>query len=280
MAYQKKTRQTSTLTTRKKGCRLSTSSGYFDLEDVHLWRDYLRHPCHPLEECMQQWPQQPSRYRDLVGTCSVQVRKVVVEVLELISEGLGLGTAYFRDELCHNVTLSVNHYPPCLDPSLTLGVPKHCDPNFITILLQEDHVNGLQVFKDREWISMEPISGTSATSTSVDSIISNGKLKSAEHRAVASSSNSRTSAAFFIAPSDDCIVEPTELLLVQAIHNSINPFNVRTAEILKKRYRKQKKEERIRERIRLRKREKEMIVFFQYVISLFTKTAISRYKAF
>ncbi|TQD88590.1 hypothetical protein C1H46_025847 [Malus baccata] len=102
----------------KKSCRLSTSSGYFDLEDVHLWRDYLRHPCHPLEECMQQWPQQPSRYR-----------KVAMKVLELISEGLGLGTAYFRDELCHNVTLSVNHYPPCLDPSLTLDVPKHCDPN-------------------------------------------------------------------------------------------------------------------------------------------------------
>ena len=95
--------------------------------------------------------------RDLVGTCSALVRKVAMKVLELIS-GLGPGTAYFRDELCHNVTLSVNHYPPCLDPSLTLGVPKHCDPNLITILLQEDHVNGLQVFKDGEWISVEPIS--------------------------------------------------------------------------------------------------------------------------
>ncbi|CAN6688852.1 unnamed protein product [Malus baccata var. baccata] len=136
--------------------------------------------------------------RDLVGTCSAQVRKVAMEVSELISEGLGLGTTYFRDELCHNVTLSVNHYPPCLDPSLTLGVPKHCDPNLITILLQEDHVNGLQVFKDGEWISVEPISGTS-----VDSIISNGKLKSAEHQVVTSSSHSRTSAAFFIAHSDD-----------------------------------------------------------------------------
>ncbi|CAN6689030.1 unnamed protein product [Malus baccata var. baccata] len=56
----------------KKSCRHSTSSGYFDLEDVHLWRDYLRHPCHPLEECMQQWPQQPSRYRyqRYIDSCS------------------------------------------------------------------------------------------------------------------------------------------------------------------------------------------------------------------
>ncbi|CAN6553973.1 unnamed protein product [Malus baccata var. baccata] len=110
----------------KKSCMLSTSSGYFDLEDVRFWCDYLRLPCHPLEECLQQGPQQPR---------------------------LGLGTAYFRDELCHNATLSVNHYPPCLDPSLTLGMPKHCDPNLITILLQEDHVNGLQVFKYGEWIN-------------------------------------------------------------------------------------------------------------------------------
>ncbi|RXH87330.1 hypothetical protein DVH24_028830, partial [Malus domestica] len=36
----------------KKSCWLLTSSGYFDLEDVRLWRDYLRHPCQPLEECM------------------------------------------------------------------------------------------------------------------------------------------------------------------------------------------------------------------------------------
>ncbi|KAM1765076.1 hypothetical protein ACFX11_004247 [Malus domestica] len=44
-------------------------------------------------------------------------------------------------------------------------------------------------------------------------IISNGKLKSAEHRAVTSSSHSRTSAAFFTAHSDDCIVEPAGALI-------------------------------------------------------------------
>jgi len=41
-------------------------------------------------------------------------------------------------------------------------------------------------------------------------IISKGKLKSVEHRAVTNSSYSRTSAAFFIAPSDDCLIEPAQ----------------------------------------------------------------------
>ncbi|KAM1454659.1 hypothetical protein PS2_004114 [Malus domestica] len=209
----------------KKNCRFSTSSGYFDLEDVRFWRDYLRLPCHPLKECLQQGPQQPSRYRYLVGTCSAQVRKVAMKVLELISEGLGLGTEYFRDELCHNVTLTVNHYLPCLDPSLTLGMPKHCDPNLITILLQEGHVNGLQVFKDGEWISVEPISQALVVNIGHQlQIISNGKLKSAEHRAVTSSSHSRTSTAFFIAPSDDCIVEPAEALISASNPQHYKPF--------------------------------------------------------
>ncbi|KAM1421958.1 hypothetical protein ACFX2I_004146 [Malus domestica] len=110
---------------------------------------------------MQQWPQQPSRYRDLVGTCSAQVRKVAMKVLELIN-----------------------------------------------------HVNGLQVFKDREWISVEPISQALVVNIGHQlQIISNGKLKSAEHRAVTSSSHSRTSAAFFTAHSDDCIVEPAGALI-------------------------------------------------------------------
>jgi hypothetical protein len=39
-------------------------------------------------------------------------------------------------------------------------------------------------------------------------IISKGKIKSAEHRAVTNSNQTRTSAAFFIAPSDDCLIEP------------------------------------------------------------------------
>ncbi|KAM1244346.1 hypothetical protein ACFX1X_036149 [Malus domestica] len=209
----------------KKICRLFTSSGNYDWEDVHLWRDNLRHPCLPLEESMKHWPQQPSTYRELVGTCSSQVRKLALNILELISEGLGLGTGYFRDELLKNMLLFINHYPPCSDPSLTLGVSKHCDPNLITILLQEEHVNGLQVFKDGEWIGVKPLSDALVINIGYQlQIISNGKLKSAEHRAVTSSSNARTSAAFFIAPSDDCIVEPAGDLINASNPQLFRPF--------------------------------------------------------
>lgn len=69
--------------------------------------------------------------------------------MNLRSEGFGLNT--------RSMTLSVNHYPRFPYPNLTLGMRKHLDHNRITILVQ-DGVSGLQVFKDRQWISVEPSS--------------------------------------------------------------------------------------------------------------------------
>ncbi|KAM5552790.1 hypothetical protein ABKV19_025149 [Rosa sericea] len=121
-----------------KLCRLITSTGNYDRENVHLWRDALRHACHPLDKFIPLWPQQLLKYREHVGKCSTQVRKVALNILELISEGLGIEYGHFSDELSQETVLSVNYYPPCPDPCLTLGITKHCDPNLITILLQGD----------------------------------------------------------------------------------------------------------------------------------------------
>ncbi|KAL4341174.1 hypothetical protein GQ457_08G021010 [Hibiscus cannabinus] len=223
----------------KRPCRLYTSSPNYDRENVHLWRDNLRHPCHPLEECIKIWPQKPTRYRyynpalihdcsspflllsflsydlyrETVAAYSIEAKKLGLRILELISEGLGLSSGFFGDDLSESVILSVNHYPPCPDPSLTLGVPKHCDPNLLTILHQGD-IYGLQVFKDGEWIGVEPMHNAFVVNIGLQlQIISNNMLKSAEHRAVTNSKVARTTAAFFISPVDDCIIEPVKSLV-------------------------------------------------------------------
>jgi len=74
--------------------------------------------------------------------------------MNLIGEGLGLKCGYFDNDLTGSMILSVNHYPRCPEPSLTLGMSKHSDPNLITILMQDD-VSGLQVLKDGKWIALE-----------------------------------------------------------------------------------------------------------------------------
>lgn len=93
---------------------------------------------------------------EVIGTYSTEARKLGSSILELIAEGLGLESEYFNNQLSENLFMAINHYPPCPDPSLTLGLVKHCDHNLLTILLQGD-VNGLQVLKDGEWIGVEPI---------------------------------------------------------------------------------------------------------------------------
>ena len=87
---------------------------------------------------------------------AAKVRKLSLWVLDLICEGLGLESRYLREELSQVQLMAINHYPPCPDPSLTLGLPKHSDVNLITFLLQRES-HGLQVLKDGQWLAIEPL---------------------------------------------------------------------------------------------------------------------------
>ncbi|CAK7346421.1 unnamed protein product [Dovyalis caffra] len=201
-----------------KNCKLYPSSIINATEDVHLWRDNLKLNCHPLEKCILDWPEKPTRYRQVVGSYATEVTKLVPRILELICVGLGLESGYFEDKLGEVTSLSVNHYPPCPDPSLALGLTKHCDPNLITILLQDD-ICGLQIFKDNEWIGVEPVPNAFVVNIGYQlQILSNNKLKSVEHRAVTNSRTTRTSAAFFFNPRDGIMIEPAKALI-----NASNP---------------------------------------------------------
>ncbi|XP_062102416.1 hyoscyamine 6-dioxygenase-like [Humulus lupulus] len=183
-------------------------------EQTHYWRDALRHPCHPLEEHIQSWPQKPPQYREVMGPYSIEVWKVSLCLLDLISEGLGLEPNYFSHETegfkVH--VLSVNHYPACPDPSLTLGLPKHADVDILTILLQQ--MNGLQILKDGQWLAVEPLPNAFVVNIGHTlEIISNGELKSVEHRVVTNQKLGRTTISSFIFPSYSYQIEPAKVLI-------------------------------------------------------------------
>ncbi|GFZ13545.1 hypothetical protein Acr_23g0019300 [Actinidia rufa] len=175
-----------------QNCRLKSSVNY-DKEEVHFWRESFRHPCHPLEDYIHEWPQNPTRYREVFGSYSIEVRKLGLLLLDLICEGLGLEHGYFGGELSQGLLMSINHYPMCPDPSLVLGLPKHGDPYLLT-LLNQGHVG---------W----------ASSLERRTIISNGKLKSADHRVVPSSDVARTTVVTFINPFKDSLIEPAKSLV-------------------------------------------------------------------
>lgn len=92
-----------------------------------------------------------------MGKDAVEVRKLSMLLLELIRVRLGLESGFFkRDELNRVQLMALNRYPPCPDPSLTLGLPWHGDVNLITVLLQGP-VLGLQVLKDGRWLALQPL---------------------------------------------------------------------------------------------------------------------------
>ncbi|KAI3760170.1 hypothetical protein L1987_50561 [Smallanthus sonchifolius] len=196
-----------------KSCKLYTSGSNYANEEIHFWRDNLRHPCYPLDEWVHSWPEKPTNYREIVGKYSIEVRELSLRMLELIREGLGLKPGNFGEELTGGQLLSINHYPRCPDPGLTLGLPKHADPNLITVLSQGS-VYGLQIFKDDQWLGVEPLPHAFVVNIGHQlQIISNGKLRSAEHRAVTNSTKDRTTIVSFINPCQDTIIEPAKPMI-------------------------------------------------------------------
>ncbi|CAH2041883.1 unnamed protein product [Thlaspi arvense] len=97
--------------------------------------------------------------------------------------------------------LRINYYPPCPKPELVLGVTPHSDGSLLTIVLQLNQVDGLQIKKDGMWIPIRPLPSAFVVNVG-DSleILSNGIYKSIQHRAVVNSEKERISVAAFHSP--------------------------------------------------------------------------------
>ncbi|KAL7084281.1 hypothetical protein ACP275_14G215200 [Erythranthe tilingii] len=191
-------------------CRIYSSTMNYDNEEVHYWRDNFTHHCHPLEDQIHLWPDNPTRYREVVGEYSVEVRRFMLRILEVISEGLGLKPGYFDGELSKTQLLSVNHHIRCPNPSLTLGMPEHSDPNLIS-LLQQSSVPGLQVFHHGQWMDVDPIPHALILIPGLQlKVISNGKFSSPIHRVMTHSEEARTTIGTFLIPSQEICIEPAK----------------------------------------------------------------------
>uniref|UniRef100_A0A0D9WVY7 Fe2OG dioxygenase domain-containing protein n=1 Tax=Leersia perrieri TaxID=77586 RepID=A0A0D9WVY7_9ORYZ len=192
------------------------SSTTYESGDRRYWRDCLRlAAAFPVADHTKfHWPDKPHRLREVAEKFFVATRGLGIELLRLLCEGMGLRPDYFeRDLTAGDVIINVNHYPPCPDPSLTLGLPPHCDRNLITLLLQGD-VFGLQVSYNGDWINVDPVPNAFVVNFGhLLEIATNGVLKSIEHRAMTNAAVARTSVATFLMPPMDCLVGPAEELV-------------------------------------------------------------------
>ncbi|VVB09150.1 unnamed protein product [Arabis nemorensis] len=105
----------------------------------------------------------------------------------------------FDDELGQRVR--INYYPPCPEPDQVIGVTPHSDPTGLTILLQVNEVEGLQIKKNGKWVSVKPLPNAFVVNVGdILEILSNGTYRSIEHCAVVNSEKERLSIAAFHNP--------------------------------------------------------------------------------
>ncbi|PWA44820.1 flavanone 3-hydroxylase [Artemisia annua] len=149
---------------------------------------------------------------EVIAAYLLEINKLSFRILEMICEGLGLEPGYLSDTSEVQI-LSSNFYPSCPDPSLTLGILAHQDTSLITLVYQGDST-GLQFLKDGQWINVGSIPNSFVVNIGNQlEIVSNGKLRSIDHRVVTSKDKTRISIATFVNPSYDCIIEPAKALV-------------------------------------------------------------------
>ncbi|XP_048529566.1 jasmonate-induced oxygenase 4-like isoform X2 [Triticum urartu] len=146
----------------------------------------------------------------LISLCQV--------LLKAMSSSLGLEEDYLHNAFGGSdgisATMRVNYYPRCPQPELTLGLSSHSDPGGITLLLTDDNVEGTQVRKGDTWVTVQPVPGSFLVNVGDQiQILSNGRYRSVEHRALVNSDKERFTIAFFCNPRGDLPVAPASELV-------------------------------------------------------------------
>ncbi|KAL5542201.1 hypothetical protein UlMin_009911 [Ulmus minor] len=144
----------------------------------------------------------PEACRDELMLYSREVIKLGVSLFELLSEALGLDSNHLKEMGCAEGLAAICHYyPPCPEPELTMGTTKHSDNDFLTVLFQ-DHIGGLQVLHNDQWVDVPPVPGALVVNIGdLLQLITNDKFKSVEHRVLANHEGPRVSVACFFSTS-------------------------------------------------------------------------------
>ncbi|KAM1655708.1 hypothetical protein ACFX1Q_008560 [Malus domestica] len=162
-------------------------------------------------------PKLPSPFRETIETYSLELKKLAMTILSQMEKALQMETNevtnIFEGAL---QAVRVNYYPPCPQPGKVLGLTPHSDGGALTILLQVNEMDGLQVKKDGIWVPVKPLPDAFIVNIGdVLEVITNGTYRSIEHRAIVNSEKERLSIATFYNPRVDGEIGPASSLITE-----------------------------------------------------------------
>ncbi|KAK6123939.1 hypothetical protein DH2020_042284 [Rehmannia glutinosa] len=139
-----------------------------------------------------------------------------MKILNQMAKALNMNSEDIKTlfELEGMQSMRMNYYPPCPQPELVTGLCPHSDPDGLTILLQVNEMEGLQIKKDGIWIPVSPIPNAFVVNIGdILEILTNCTYRSIEHRATVNTKKERLSIATFLFPKLDGELGPSPSLI-------------------------------------------------------------------
>ncbi|KAH7837305.1 hypothetical protein Vadar_012299 [Vaccinium darrowii] len=157
----------------------------------------------------------PLHFRDTIEAYSLELKNLAMKILRLMAKALKMKDEDFENLFEDGMqSMRMNYYPPCPQPELAIGLSPHSDGSGLTILLQVNEMEGLQIRKDGIWIPVVPLPGAFIVNIGdMLEIATNGIYRSIEHRATVKSEKERLSIATFLTAKLDGELGPAPSLI-------------------------------------------------------------------
>uniref|UniRef100_A0ACD6A036 Uncharacterized protein n=1 Tax=Avena sativa TaxID=4498 RepID=A0ACD6A036_AVESA len=181
-------------------------------EDQKLdWGDMLYlYTQPPKDRNMRFWPDQPGNFRSALDKYSAAVKDIADSLLATMAKNLGLKPEVIAEKCVGGIqSVRMNYYPPCAQADKVVGLSPHSDADLLTLVLQVNQVQGLQIKRNGSWFPVKPLEGAFVVNIGdMFEIFTNGRHRSIEHRAVVDTKEERLSVAAFHSPNNHTTIGP------------------------------------------------------------------------
>ncbi|MCL7044295.1 hypothetical protein MKW94_011059 [Papaver nudicaule] len=157
----------------------------------------------------------PLPLREALEAYSLGLKKLTMILLGKMAEALKMDPDEIEELFSDCLQrMGLNYYPPCPKSQQVIGLSPHSDAGALSIVLQLNETEGLQIRKDGKWILVKPMPDALVVNIGdMLEILSNGAYPSIEHRVTVNPTVERLSIATFHSTHPDAEIGPALSLI-------------------------------------------------------------------